>query len=80
MGEDMKKYFDYDPPNILSLSYYIHAAIVIEALKKIEGPITQEGLLEQIESMQNYDLGGFTVSFNPTTRHAYEHNISILKG
>jgi len=78
--QDMKEYFPNDPLNILSLSYYIHAAIVSEALQKIDGPITKEKLLEQIQAMKNYDLGGFTVNFDPSTRHAYDHNISILEG
>jgi len=39
--EDMKKYFPNDPINILSLSYYIHTAIIEDGLKKIEGEITK---------------------------------------
>ena len=77
---DMQKFFPNDPLNILSLSYYIHATIIIEALKKIEGPITKEKLLNQIENMKNISLNGFNIDFNPETRHAYKHNISILKG
>lgn len=76
--EDMKKHFPHDPPNILSLAYYIHASIIIEALKKITGPVTKETVLAQIENMKNYSIGGFPVDFNRTTRHAYPQNISIL--
>lgn len=78
--EDMKEHFPTDPPNVLSLSYYIHAAIVVDALQQIDGPITKEKLLAQIAAMKNYDLGGFLVDFNNNTRHAYPHTISILKG
>jgi len=78
--EDMKKYFPTDPLNILSLSYYLHAALIADALGKIEGPITKEKLLNQMEILQQYDLGGFSVTFDKETRHAYPHTISILKG
>ena len=78
--EDLQKFFPHDPINVLSLAYYIHAAIVTEALKNISGEITKEKLLTQIESMTNYNLGGFMFNLNPNTRHAYPHNISILEG
>ena len=77
---DIKRYAPQDPINILSFSYYIHASIVIEALKKITGPINKEAVLREIEKMKNYDLGGFVVDFDPQTRHAYKHIISIVKG
>jgi ABC-type branched-subunit amino acid transport system substrate-binding protein len=78
--QDMKKYAPKDPINILSLAYYIHAAIIEEALKKIVGQITKEKLIAEIESMKNYNIGGFTVDFDKQSRHAYPHNISILTG
>ena len=78
--KDMEKHYPNDPINILSLAYYIHAAIATKALKSIEGKITKEKLLAKIEAMKDYDLGGFAVNFTTTTRHAYPHNISIIKG
>jgi branched-chain amino acid transport system substrate-binding protein len=78
--EDMKKHFPEDPVNILSLSYYIHASIIIEAMKGIEGAITKEKIIEKIEAMEDLDIGGFPVTFDPETRHAYKHVISIIKG
>lgn len=78
--EDMEKSSPEDPLNILSLSYYIHAAIVEHAIKKIPGTVTKEGVLQEIQNMKNYNLGGFIVNFDPQTRHAYPHNISIIKG
>jgi len=77
--EDMKKYFPDDPINILSLSYYIHASIIIEAMKKITGEITKEKIIGQIEDMQDFDLLGFKVNFNDENRYAYEHKIEILE-
>jgi len=77
---DMKEYFPNDTLNILSLSYYIHASIIVDALKNIVGPVTKEKLITQIEKMKNYDLGGFPIDFDNETRHAYKHKIRILKG
>ena len=78
--EDIKTYFPKDPYNILSLAYYIHATIIVEAIKNIEGDITKENIISEIEKMKNFDIGGFIVSFNKNNRHAYEHVISIVKG
>lgn len=67
-------------PNILGLAYYIHAAIIIDALQTIEGPITKEAVLKKIEGLQNKDIGGFIVNFDRTTRHAYPLGSTILEG
>ena len=77
--QDSKKYFPNDPFNVLSLAYYIHASIVVEALKKCGKKITNESVVAQIESMKNFDLGGFLVDFDSQTRHAYPHKISLIK-
>ena len=68
---DIKRFSPRERPNILGLAYYIHATIITEGLKKIEGEITKEKLLHQIESMKKFDLGGFEVDFDKSNRHAY---------
>ena len=78
--EALNKFFPQESFNILSLTYYISAKIVTEALKKIPGQITKEKLLAEIEKMKDFDLKGFTVKFNPQNRHAFGENISIIKG
>ena len=78
--EDLKKYFPNETPNILSLAYYIHASIIIEALKRTTGEITKEKIIKQIESFKKHNIGGFVVDFDKNSRHAYPHNISILTG
>jgi len=78
---DIKRFFpNKEQPNILGLAYYIHATIVAEALKEVEGKITKEKLLTNIENMKNRDLGGFIVDFNKKNRHAYPLQTTILKG
>lgn len=78
--DDMKRYYPDEVPNALSFSYYISTAIVIEAMMKIKGPITQQAIIDEIENMQGYDLHGFTVTFNHENRHAFGNNVSIIKG
>jgi len=77
--KDMKQYFPHFPLNTLSLAYYIHASIIIKGIKNIAGKVTKETLLEQITKMKKLDLGGFFANFNPMTRHAYDHHISLLE-
>lgn len=78
--EDMLRFFPKDGQTILSLAHYIHADIIINALKKITGKVTKEKVIEQIEKMKQYDLGGFTINFNKDTRQAYTGEIHIIKG
>jgi len=78
--EDMKKHYPQDPLNILSFASYFHTTILIEGLKRIEGKITQEKLLNKIEQMKNEKIGGLLVDFNLQTRHAYPHVISLIEG
>lgn len=78
--EDMRKTCPHNPPNILSLAYYIHAVIIEKAIENIEGNVTKGKLISEIEKIKNLDIGGFTVNFNSMNRHAYPHNISIIEG
>ena len=78
--EDLKKYFPKQSFNILSLAYYISAKIIVHALKSIKGKITKEKIISEIEKMKKFDLDGFTVDFDPSNRHAFGQNISIIKG
>jgi len=78
--EDLKKYYPDEPYNSLSFAYFLQASIVVEAMKRIDGPLTKEKIISEIEKMKYFDLGGFAVNFDPLTRHAFGKNIIILKG
>ncbi len=81
--ECLKKYLPKEQFNILSLAYYIQTKIIIQALLQSteNGLVTKEKLIEQLEKMQNYNLDGFQINFNPQNRHLLgEKNIHILKG
>ncbi len=77
---DITRYCPHETPNVLSFTYYISAAILVEALKNLEGPITQRAIIQYIESMHEYDLNGFFVNFNAETRHAYGSDVKVIKG
>lgn len=78
--EDLKKYFPQDTPNVLSFTYYISMAIIIDAIQSISGQITKEKIINAIENMQKHSIGGFEVNFDPNNRHAFGQEISIIKG
>lgn len=50
------------------LEGYITARLVGEALKKAGKDLTREKLVSTLEGMQNFDLGGFKVSYGPNSR------------
>ncbi len=56
------------PYDIFSLEAYITTSILLDALKKIEGPITKNKILEQLESLNEYPFKGLTLTFNPQRR------------
>lgn len=50
------------------LEGYITARLVTEALKKTGKDVTREKLVTSLESMQNFDLGGFKLNYGPNNR------------
>ena len=78
--EDLEASFPKESFNILSLTYYIAARIITQVIKEIPDQITKEKIIQQIENMQNFDLAGFEITFDPKIRHAFGKNISIIKG
>ncbi len=59
--------------NTASMEGYLATTIFIHLLKKIEGDITKEKIIEQAEKLKNYDFMGLKLDFNPQNR-------SISKG
>lgn len=79
--DDMQESFPNDVVNILSFSYYIHATLITKALQSLTDANTfATQIVSAIEDMRNVDLGGFRVSFDKSTRFAYQPEISIIKG
>lgn len=55
-------------PDIFTAVAYIAAAIFVDMLKKVKGPITKEKIIEVAEKTKNYDFGGLKLNFNPSSR------------
>lgn len=53
--------FDYG-----SIEGYIAARVFVEGIKRAGRDLTREKLITALESMGNYDLGGFSVNFSPS--------------
>ncbi len=48
-----------------SLEAYISAKVLVEGIRRAGPNLTRESLLKSLDSMQNVDVGGYSVSFNP---------------
>jgi len=49
------------------LEGYITARLVVEGIKKMGKDITRDKLVSTLEGLQNFDLGGFKVSYGPNS-------------
>ena len=67
--------------NYSSIEGYIAGRVLIEGLRRAGPAATREGLIAGLESMQNFDLGGFGVDFNPRKRVGSSFvDLTILDG
>jgi len=62
LGKQKDKYSYY------GLEGYITARLVAEGIKKMGKDVTREKLVATLEGFQNFDLGGFKVSYGPNNR------------
>ena len=51
--------------NATSLEGYLSAAVLVEGLRRAGNKPTRESLVRGLESLANFDVGGFRVSFGP---------------
>ena len=56
-------------PNYSSMEGYVAARTVVEGLRRAGSAVSSESLIAGLESMRNFDLGGFLVDFGPQ-RHS----------
>ena len=67
--------------NYSSIEGYIAGRVLLEGLRRAGSAPTREGLIAGLESMQNFDLGGFGVDFNPRKRVGSSFvDLTILDG
>lgn len=48
---------------------YLNMRVLLEALRRVPGPVTPAKLITTLESMRNTDLGGYVVDFGPNKHH-----------
>ena len=56
------------PYDKVSFEQFINANILFEILRSIEGPVTNDKIIEKAEQMKNYLFKGLVLDFNPETR------------
>ena len=62
LGKQKDKYSYY------GLEGYMNARLMTEAIKKLGKDVTRDKLVSTLEGMQNFDLGGFKISYSPDNR------------
>lgn len=77
---DLQKFFPADMPNALSFSYYLNAHLLVDSMQKIRGQITPISIIEYIEGLKDYDLGGINVTFDPDVRVVRSTSLALIKG
>lgn len=53
----LAKYAPDEKPDYVSLFSFANAKVFVEALRRINGPVTRESLVRTLTSLQNYDSG-----------------------
>jgi ABC-type branched-subunit amino acid transport system substrate-binding protein len=51
------------------LESYICAKVLAEGIRRAGTNLTRESLLKALNSINNYDAGGYVVSFSPTNHN-----------
>ncbi len=74
------RYCPTETYNILSLAYYLSAAIIAHAIKDCGNNITQESIIDNIEKMKNTSIGGYKITFDANDRHVFGKDIEIIRG
>jgi branched-chain amino acid transport system substrate-binding protein len=54
--------------SFLGLESYINARVVVEALRRAGRELTRTRFMQAMESLQNFELGGFDIRFGPGVR------------
>ena len=54
-------------PGFVSLEGYLVGRAIIAGLEKVDGDVTRKGLLEAVQKAGTLDLGGFKLTYTPTS-------------
>ncbi|TFW04908.1 ABC transporter substrate-binding protein [Oxalobacteraceae bacterium OM1] len=64
----MKKYAPKADLSYTSFEEFVGAKVLVEGLKRSGSAPTREKVIQALETLNAYDVGGFTVNFSPTNR------------
>ncbi len=68
-------------PSYATLEGFVSAKVLVEGLRRAaaRGPITRARLIEALETLKNFDLGGMQLSYSPTDHSGLDYiEISII--
>ena len=54
-------------PGFVSLEGYLVGRAIVAALEKVDGDLTREAMLAAVQKAGTFDLGGFKLSYSPTS-------------
>ena len=66
--ELLRKYAPKDQVNYTSFEEFLGAKVLVEALRRAGPKPTRAKVIQALESLSNYDLGGITVNYSPDNR------------
>ncbi|MCI0431283.1 MAG: ABC transporter substrate-binding protein [Rhodospirillales bacterium] len=65
----------------VSLEGYMVGRLMVQALEKLEGPVTRAGLLSTIKAVGTFDLDGITLSYGPDDNQGMDHVfLTVIQG
>ena len=56
------------PKSYTAMEGYVYARVLVEAIRRTNGPLTSESLTDTLEGEKGFDLGGYVVNFGPNSR------------
>jgi branched-chain amino acid transport system substrate-binding protein len=56
------------PKSYTAMEGYVYARVLVEAIKRTGPKLSRESLTETLQSGKPFDLGGYTISFDPRNR------------
>ncbi|MFN7727449.1 MAG: ABC transporter substrate-binding protein [Rubrivivax sp.] len=67
--------------NYSSMEGYVAAKVFAEGVRRAGGPVTRDALINALESLQRFDLGGFQVNFSARDHQGSDFvDVSMLTG
>jgi len=64
----LKKYAPEEKPSYLSFESFVGAKLLVEGLRRAGPNPTREKVMRSLETVSNYDVGDFVLSYSPTNR------------